>query len=98
MPRYRLEFDCNWSPQKVRQAGIELCRQVKFLAGVKNITFAKAAAAEPIPEQPRLTLSCRKYFPKLKTVCGEVWASDIFTPCPKCGAKQFVKKMVNKAA
>ena len=47
------------------------------------------AAASP---KPLLNLVCSRFDPKTKAKCDEKWQAETFTPCPKCGGKQFVQK------
>lgn len=68
-------------------------RDLRQYGGVSNIgPLEPVILAEKEATKPRLYLTCRGYDAAHKAVCGEAWESDTFTPCPKCGRRQFVTK------
>lgn len=68
-------------------------RDLRMYGGVGNIgPLAPVDVAKPETPKPRLYLTCRRFDATTKAVCGHAWESDTFTPCPKCGNRQFVTK------
>lgn len=74
-------------------AGMDLLRELRIYGGVSNVSqILTVDQAKPEPVKPKLYLTCRRYDASTKAVCGEAWESDTFSPCPKCGNRQFVTK------
>lgn len=71
----------------------EMERDLRQYGGVSNIgPLEPANTAKKEPPRPRLYLTCKRYDTASKAVCGQLWESEVFTPCPKCGNRQFVVK------
>lgn len=93
MPRLRIEFEAEWSQRKIDMIRREMERDLRQYGGVSNIgPLVPVLQAKPEPPKPRLYLTCRRYDPNTKVICGEAWEADSFTPCPKCGQRQWVSK------
>lgn len=68
-------------------------RDLRLYGGVSNIgPLEPVHLTKPEPPKPRLYLTCRRYDPNTKLICGEAWEADSFTPCPRCGQRQWVSK------
>jgi hypothetical protein len=68
-------------------------RDLRLYGGVSNIgPIIPVDQTKTEPPKPRLYLTCRRYDTATKAVCGHAWESETFTPCPKCGTRQFVTK------
>lgn len=68
-------------------------RDLALYGGVSNIgPLAPVDVATAAPKKILLYLTCRRFDATTKSVCGETWEAEAFTPCPKCGNRQFVTK------
>jgi len=69
-------------------------RDLRQYGGVSYISPLMIVEPEEAPEpvKPLLNLICTRFDAKSKKDCGGAWQAETFTPCPKCGGKQFVKK------
>jgi hypothetical protein len=93
LARLQIQFDCEWSDQKIRMVRRDMERDLRQYGGVSNISpLERADPARLDAPKPRLYLTCRRYDTATKSVCGAAWEAETFAPCPKCGTRQFVSK------
>jgi hypothetical protein len=59
---------------------------------VSHIMPAEEPQAKP-ETKPNIILQCKRFDGGKKAICGEVWESELFTPCPACGDRKFVTKI-----
>jgi len=95
--RVKLEWDCDWDVRKRGVARNILARELSFLRGVANVSDIVPLDAPSEPAKKRFRLVCNRN-PFGKGRCGAEWESDVFTECPKCGARIGVKKIDQQPA
>lgn len=95
MPKLKIEWECRWDQRKIRLIQREVQMALRILGGVSNVSpimSVEETQAEPV-QKPNIILQCKRYDGHKKAICGKVWESEIFTPCPACGNRKFVTKI-----
>jgi len=97
MPRYKIEFVCNWEPRKRGMAEVAIRKWLANMGGVSELDRLRMEEVGA-PEQPalrmlRLTCAQPAGKGKAKSICGQTWQNPTFTPCPKCNGRAFVTKV-----
>ena len=89
--KFRLEFEANWSPQKVRQVQNQILQDLRSYLGVSNASEIVAVGeTEEEKKITRLSLYCNNR--EFGRICAARWTAEVFTPCPKCGSRRYVHK------
>ena len=92
MPRLRVEFDANWTPEKMRMVSVRLRRDLGLYGGIANFSGIKLVDAPPDAPAQKLQLACR-WNAFGRGPCDAKWESDVFTECPNGHGRKFVHKV-----